>query len=121
MKFILSLLLLCVTTLCCTAASDMLDQALLSASQNSPELIAQCALAMAATDATVPQTFESDDQATYRTRLAETSAAAAREALRVTEQTILLNAAAAYMDLLRDGALLELQRRNSKWWQSRCA
>jgi outer membrane protein len=112
MKFILSLLLLCVTTLCCTAASDMLDQALLSASQNSPELIAQCALAMAATDATVPQTFESDDQATYRTRLAETSAAAAREALRVTEQTILLNAAAAYMDLLRDGALLELQRRN---------
>ena len=60
----------------------------------------------------MPQTFESDDQATYRTRLAETSAAAAREALRVTEQTILLNAAAAYMDLLRDGALLELQRRN---------
>jgi hypothetical protein len=111
MRFILSLLLLCVTTLCCTAASDMLDQALLSAFQNSPQLMAQCALA-AATDATVPQTLDGDDPATYRTRLAETSAAAAREALRVAEQTILLNAVAAYMDLLRDGALLELQRRN---------
>jgi len=30
----------------------------------------------------------------------------------VAEQTILLNAATAYMDLMRDGALLELQRRN---------
>jgi outer membrane protein len=112
MKFILSLLVLCVTTLCCTAASDMLDQALLSASQNSPLLIAQCALAAATTDTPVPQTLDGDDQATDRTRLAETSAAAAGEALRVAEQTILLNAVAAYMDLLRDGALLELQRRN---------
>src|SRR5262249_26527435 len=32
--------------------------------------------------------------------------------LRVAEQTILQNAATAYMDLLRDSALLELQRRN---------
>jgi outer membrane protein len=30
----------------------------------------------------------------------------------VAEQTILLNAATAYMDLMRDGALPELQRRN---------
>jgi outer membrane protein len=112
MKFILSLLLLCMTTLYCTAASDLLDQALLSAFQNSPQLIAQCALAVATTDAKVPQTLDGDDPATYRTRLAEVSAAAAREALRVAEQTILLNAVAAYMDLLRDGALLELQRRN---------
>jgi outer membrane protein TolC len=29
-----------------------------------------------------------------------------------TEQTVLLNAATAFMDLLRDGALLEVQRRN---------
>ena len=36
----------------------------------------------------------------------------ARETLRVTEQTILLNGATVYMDLLRDTALLELQRRN---------
>ncbi len=30
----------------------------------------------------------------------------------VTEQAVLLNAATAFMDLLRDGALLEVQRRN---------
>jgi outer membrane protein len=93
------------------AASDTLDQALLSAFRNSPQLIAQCALA-AVTDATVPRSLDGDDQATYRSRLAEVSAAAAGEALRVTEQTILLNAVAAYVDLLRDGALLELARRN---------
>jgi len=94
-----------------SAAADTLDQALLDAYRNSPYLIAQCALA-AATDATAPQTLDGDDQATYRIRLAEASAAAAGEALRMTDQTILLNAATAYMDLLRDGALLELQRRN---------
>jgi outer membrane protein len=47
-----------------------------------------------------------------RVRQAESNTSAAREALRVAEQTILLNAATAYMDLLRDAALLELQRRN---------
>jgi outer membrane protein TolC len=95
------------------ASSDKFDQALLSAFQNTPELMAQCALAAAATTAaTVPQPLDDDDLASYRTRLAKTSAAAAREALRATEQTILLNAAIAYLDLLRDGALLELQRRN---------
>ena len=37
---------------------------------------------------------------------------AARETLRTTEQTVLLNAATAYMNLLRDAAILELQRSN---------
>src|SRR6266851_3374902 len=37
---------------------------------------------------------------------------AATRALAVTEQTILLNAATAYMNLLRDTAILDLQRRN---------
>ena len=37
---------------------------------------------------------------------------AARETLRITEQTVLLNAATAYMNLLRDTAILDLQRRN---------
>ena len=37
---------------------------------------------------------------------------AARETLRITEQQVLLNAATAYMNLLRDGAILDLQRRN---------
>ena len=47
-----------------------------------------------------------------RVRQAESNTSAARETLRVAEQTILLNAATAYMDLIRDTALLELQRRN---------
>ncbi|MBO0752421.1 MAG: TolC family outer membrane protein, partial [Bradyrhizobiaceae bacterium] len=51
-------------------------------------------------------------QTANRVRQAETNTSAAREALRVAEQTILSQAATAYMDLLRDSALLELQRRN---------
>jgi outer membrane protein len=47
-----------------------------------------------------------------KVRQAESNTSAARETLRSAEQTILLNAATAYMDLLRDTALLELQRRN---------
>lgn len=37
---------------------------------------------------------------------------AARSTLRLTEQTVLLAAATAYMNLLRDTAILDLQRRN---------
>jgi len=51
-------------------------------------------------------------QTANRVRQAESNTSAARETLRVAEQTVLLGAATAYMDLLRDGALLELQRRN---------
>ncbi len=61
---------------------------------------------------TVNQTVYNGLQTANRTRQAESNTSIARETLRVTEQTILLNAATAYMDLLRDTALLELQRRN---------
>ncbi len=61
---------------------------------------------------TVSQTLFNGFQTANRVRQAESNTSAAREALRVAEQTVLLNAATAYMDLLRDGALLELQRRN---------
>jgi outer membrane protein len=37
---------------------------------------------------------------------------AARETLRTTEQSVLLNAATAYMNLLRDTAIFDLQKRN---------
>jgi outer membrane protein len=47
-----------------------------------------------------------------RTRQAEQLVSAARETLRLTEQTVLLNAATAYMNLIRDMAILDLQRRN---------
>jgi outer membrane protein len=61
---------------------------------------------------TISQTLFNGFQTANRVRQAETNTSASRETLRVAEQTILLNAATAYMDLLRDGALLELQRSN---------
>jgi len=61
---------------------------------------------------TASQTVFNGFQTANRVRQAESNTSAARETLRVAEQTILLSAATAFMDLLRDGALLELQRRN---------
>jgi outer membrane protein len=51
-------------------------------------------------------------QTANRTRQAESQVFAARETLRVIEQTVLLDAATVYMNVLRDTAVLELQRRN---------
>jgi outer membrane protein len=51
-------------------------------------------------------------QTPQRTRAAESRVFAARETLRVIEQSVLLSAASAYMDVLRDTANLELQRNN---------
>ena len=51
-------------------------------------------------------------QTANRTRQAESQVEGARETLRVTEQQVLLDAATAYMNLLRDQAILELNRRN---------
>ena len=62
--------------------------------------------------ATVTQTLFNGFQTANRTRQAESSVLAARATLRVSEQTVLLNAATAYMNLLRDSAILDLQRRN---------
>jgi outer membrane protein len=61
---------------------------------------------------TATQTLFNGFQTGNRTRQAESQVLAARETLRVTEQTILLNASTAYMNLLRDTAILDLQRRN---------
>jgi outer membrane protein len=62
--------------------------------------------------ATVTQTLLNGFQTASRVRQAEGQVFAARETLRQTEQTVLLNAATAYMNLLRDAATLELQRSN---------
>ena len=62
--------------------------------------------------ATVTQTLYNGLQTSNRTRQAESQVQAARETLRTIEQTVLLNAVTAYMNLLRDGAILDLQRRN---------
>jgi outer membrane protein len=61
---------------------------------------------------TATQTLFNGFQTGNKTRQAESQVLAARETLRETEQTVLLNAATAYMNLLRDTAILDLQRRN---------
>src|SRR6516164_5602727 len=61
---------------------------------------------------TATQTLYNGFQNGNRTRQAESQVFAARETLRSMEQTVLLEAATAYMNLLRDAAILELQRSN---------
>ncbi|MCP4621253.1 MAG: TolC family outer membrane protein [Bradyrhizobium sp.] len=61
---------------------------------------------------TVSQTVFNGQQTANRTRAAESQVSAAREALRVLEQTVLLQAATIYMDYLRDAANVEVQRSN---------
>lgn len=61
---------------------------------------------------TATQTLFNGFQTANRTRQAESQVSAARESLRLTEHTVLLSAATAYMNLIRDAAILELQRRN---------
>jgi outer membrane protein len=61
---------------------------------------------------TVTQTLFNGDQTANRTRAAESQVLGAREGLRFMEQSVLLAAATIYMDYLRDGAILEVQRNN---------
>ncbi|MBR0871311.1 TolC family outer membrane protein [Bradyrhizobium tropiciagri] len=53
-------------------------------------------------------------QTPQRVRAAESQVSSAREGLRVLEQTVLLNAATVYMDYLRDSAIVEVQRSNTR-------
>jgi outer membrane protein len=61
---------------------------------------------------TATQTLYNGFQTGNRTRQAESQVFSSRETLRNTEQAVLLSAVTAYMNLLRDGAILELQRSN---------
>lgn len=61
---------------------------------------------------TITQTLYNGNQTANRTRAAESQVSAAREGLRVLEQTVLLSAATIYMDYLRDSAIVEVQRSN---------
>jgi outer membrane protein len=63
---------------------------------------------------TVSQTLFNGMQTANRTRAAESQVSGAREALRVLEQTVLLSAATIYMDYLRDAAIVEVQRSNTR-------
>ena len=63
---------------------------------------------------TVTQTLFNGNQTANKTRAAESQVSGAREALRVLEQTVLLAAASIYMDYLRDAAIVEVQRSNTR-------
>jgi outer membrane protein len=58
------------------------------------------------------QTLFNGQRSGSLTRQAEAAVLAGRETLRNTEQATLLDAATAYMNVLRDTAILDLQRRN---------
>jgi len=62
--------------------------------------------------ATISQTLFNGQQTANKTRAAEMQVSGAREALRVLEQTVLLQAATIYMDYLRDSAIVEVQKSN---------
>ena len=77
-----------------------------------PVVITGNALPTASAGLTAVQILYNGFQNANRTRAAESQVSAARAALQNTEQTVLLNALTAYMNLLRDYASLELQKRN---------
>lgn len=62
--------------------------------------------------ATITQNVFNGQVTANKTRAAEGQVSAAREGLRVLEQTVLLNAATIYMDYLRDSAIVEVQKSN---------
>ena len=64
--------------------------------------------------ATITQTLFNGQQTANKTRAAESQVSGAREALRVLEQSVLLSAATIYMDYLRDSAIVEVQRSNTR-------
>jgi outer membrane protein len=63
---------------------------------------------------TVTQTLFNGNQTANKTRAAESQVSGAREGLRLMEQSVLLAAATIYMDYLRDAAILEVQRNNTR-------
>ena len=70
------------------------------------------AIATQSYGATVTQNLLNGFGTASRTRQAEQLVSAARQTLRLTEQNVLLSAATAYMNLIRDAAILQLQRSN---------
>jgi len=61
---------------------------------------------------TVSQTLFNGERTANRVRAAESQVSAARETLRMMEESVLLSAATVYMDMSRDSANLEVQQNN---------
>ena len=70
--------------------------------------------APSAVGATATQTLFNGNRTANQTRAAESQVLGAREGLRLLEQSVLLAAATIYMDYLRDAAILEVQRSNTR-------
>ncbi|TDT90315.1 TolC family outer membrane protein [Azorhizobium sp. AG788] len=79
---------------------------------NSSGTIATNSLVPRSVNLTVSQTIFNGFLTASTTQKAESSVKGSRETLRNTEQTILLNAVTAYMNVLQGIALLELQNQN---------
>ena len=94
------------------ATEQYLDTTTRGATPVSPNINQKGWVSVHSYGATVTQNLFNGFVTANRTRQAESQVSAARETLRLTEQTILLQAATAYMNLLRDTAILELQRSN---------
>ena len=95
-----------------TATEQYLDTTTRSALPALPNINQKGWVSVHSYGATVTQNLFNGFQTANRTRQAESQVSSARENLRLTEQNILLSAATAYMNLLRDTAILELQRSN---------
>lgn len=63
---------------------------------------------------TISQTLYNGNQNANKTRAAESQVSGAREGLRVLDQSVLLSAATIYMDYLRDAAIVEVQKSNTR-------
>jgi outer membrane protein len=62
----------------------------------------------------VTQTLYNGNRTANRTRAAESQVSGAREGLRLLDQNVLFAAASIYMDYLRDAAIVEVQRSNTR-------
>ncbi len=94
------------------ATQQYLDTTTRAVSPAGPNVNQRGTVSVHSYGATVSQTLFNGFVTANRTRQAESQVSAARENLRLTEQNILLQAATAYMNLLRDTAILDLQRSN---------
>lgn len=63
---------------------------------------------------TVIQNLYNGNQTANNVRMAESQVSGQREALRLMEQNVLFAAASIYMDYLRDSAIVEVQRSNTR-------
>jgi outer membrane protein len=100
-------------SLSASIAEQYLDNLTKSTSGNAPVYTRSAGMnAVQVYGGTITQTLYNGNQTASRTRQAEQLVSAARETLRLAEQAVLLAAATAYMNLIRDQAIYDLQRRN---------